>query len=270
MKWMAENVELRHDPGLFLPGCRTIIMIAVNYYTPELHLQFPNFPRISRYAWGRDYHKVVGNILREISRHIDGIAESAGITGYTNKITVDSGPFRDKVWAWRAGLGWIGKNSILITRKFGSWVFLGALLTTLELEPDGNGPHPDHCGKCTRCLDACPTGALIGPRRFDARACISYLTVEHAGEIPSRYRDKLSGWLFGCDECQEVCPWNIKFAKQTGNRDFYPRTGLHVPDLNLLSQMDDEEFGELTAGTPLRRAGRERLRRNTLAVMGLL
>ncbi len=264
---MADNLDVRNDPGVLLPGCRSIIVIAVNYYTPQLHLRFSNFPRISRYAWGRNYHKVLGKILGNLTEEIRELARGAGIDDAEFRIAVDTAPFRDKVWAERAGIGWIGKNSMLITRKFGSWVFLGALLTTLELEPDK--PSPNHCGTCTRCLDACPTSAFAAPGELDARACLSYLTIEHDGQIPVRYRDKLSGWIFGCDTCQDVCPWN-RFAKPASNRDFNPREGLLIPDLQLLSRMDEDEYNRLTTGTSLRRAGHERLRRNALAVMGLL
>ncbi len=267
MNWMADNVEVRNDPARLLSGCGTIIVIAVNYYTPQLHLKFPDFPKISRYAWGRDYHKVVSGILKKLAVEVQDIADAAGIGNVNYQVAVDTAPFRDKVWAQKAGLGWIGKNSTLITRKFGSWVFIGSLLTNLHLEPDSE--HPDHCGTCTRCIDACPTEALVGPSQLDSRACISYLTIEYEGHIPDRYCEKLSGWIFGCDICQDVCPWN-RFAKPTNTRDFKPREGLVVPDLQLLSQMSVEEYDSLTRGTALRRAGRDRLRRNALAVMGLL
>lgn len=269
MSWMAENTEVRSDPRLLLPQCRSIIVIAVNYYTPQLHLRFPNFPRISRYAWGRDYHKVLGGIIKKIETRIREMAREEGIEKPKFTAAVDSAPFRNKVWAQRAGLGWIGKNCLLITRQFGSWVFLGALLTTLDLQPDDKGPHPDHCGNCTRCMDACPTNAIVDPGKLDARACLSYLTVEHKGQIPVRHLENLSGWVFGCDTCQDVCPWN-RFAKPSRTADFQPREGLVVPDLHLLSQLTDEQFASLAAGTSLKRAGRERLRHNALAVMGLL
>jgi len=267
MSWLAEDVDIRNDPSKLLDGCRSIIVIAVNYYTPQLHLRFPNFPRISRYAWGRDYHKVVRNILKETERRVDELALKSGIADSRYLGVVDTAPFRDKVWAQRAGLGWIGKHSILITRQYGSWVFLGALLTTLDLEPDA--PHESHCGKCQKCRECCPTGAILEGGQLNARACISYLTIEHPGHISSRYIPHLSGWVYGCDTCQDVCPWN-RFAKPTKNIDFEPREGLLVPDLQMISMMTDDEYDKLTTGTALRRSGRERLRRNALVVMGLL
>jgi len=185
------------------------------------------------------------------------------------KTAVDSAPFRDKVWAQYAGIGWIGKNTMLITRQFGSWVFIGSLLTTLEFDRYSDPFDGNYCGNCTRCLDACPSGALIGPGRLDSRMCISYITVEHAGQLPSSYKENPAGWVFGCDICQDVCPWN-RFAKPTRHRDFSPREGLLVPDLHVMSQMSVADYEKLTNGTPLRRAGRERLRRNALTVMGLL
>jgi len=269
MKWMAQNVDVRSDPARLLPGCRSIISIAVNYFTPQLHLAFPNFPRISRYAWGRDYHKVVGGILKKIATAIAEMCGEEGIEDYEYRIAVDSLPFRDKVWAQRAGIGWMGKHSILITREYGSWVFIGSILTNLDFGDEYDSPHPAHCGKCEACIDACPTGAILREGGLNARACISYLTIEHPGEIPSRYRDGLGGWIFGCDTCQDVCPWN-RYAKPTRHRDFNPRDGLLVPDLQNISHMDTDEFDRLTQGTPLQRIGSERFRRNALAAMGLL
>lgn len=269
MSWMARNRSARNDPSKLLPGCKSIVVIAVNYYTPHHHLRFPNFPRISRYAWGRDYHRVLKDLLKKLRDEIDDVARESGVYGAKYRIAVDSAPFRDKVWAQKAGIGWIGKNTALLTREFGSWVFIGALLTTLDLEVTSTSPHPDHCGKCEACLEACPTGALVGPGRIDSRACLSYLTIEYKGRIQDQYQDRFEGWIFGCDTCQDVCPWN-RFARPARIPHFSPREGLLVPDLRLLSHMTEKEYDELTKGTALRRAGRERLRRNALAVMGLL
>ena len=269
MGWLERNIDVRHDPEKLLPGCRSIIVIAVNYYVPQLHFNFPNFPKISRYAWGRDYHKVLGDILSGIQNSIIESVESESGEEPKFKIAVDSAPFRDKIWAMRAGIGWIGKNSILLTRKFGSWVFIGSLLTTHEIDGELDTQHPDHCGKCERCIDACPTNTILPGRQIDARGCISYLTIEHEGEFPNHFRDSMNGWVFGCDICQDVCPWN-RFARPTRHADFHPREGLVVPDLTMLSRLTEDEFDRLTSGTPIRRMGRERLRRNALAVMGLL
>ena len=270
MSWMARNPDIRNDPSKLLPGCRSIVMIAVNYYTPHHHLRFPNFPRISRYAWGRDYHHLLGDLLKKLRDEMDDVARETGIYGARYRVAVDTSPFRDKVWAQRAGIGWIGKNSLLLTRQFGSWVFLGALLTTLELDATSTEPHPNHCGNCHACLDACPTGAIVRPGQIDARACLSYLTIEYGGKIQSRYQDRFEGWIFGCDTCQDVCPWNARFARPARIPHFSPRDGLLVPDLQLFGHMTAKEYDMLTKDTPLRRAGRDRLRRNALAVMGLL
>ncbi|MCX6645826.1 MAG: tRNA epoxyqueuosine(34) reductase QueG [bacterium] len=269
MAWMQNNIDIRHDPEKLLPGCKSIIVIAVNYYVPQLHFNFPNFPKISRYAWGRDYHKVLGEILGRLQKSIVESVENSGGEKPLFKIAVDSAPFRDKIWAMRAGLGWIGKNSILITRKFGSWIFIGSLLTTYKIEGEYDMQHPDHCGKCRLCIDRCPTSAIMQGRHIDARSCISYLTMEHDGDFPKHHKDSLNGWVYGCDMCQDVCPWN-NFARPTRHHDFHPREGLVVPDLRELSKLTEDEFDRLTAGTPIRRVGREKLRRNALAVMGLL
>jgi epoxyqueuosine reductase len=269
MAWMARNREKRSDPSKLLPGCKSIICIAVNYYRPDQHLNMEKFPKVSRYAWGRDYHKVLQGILRKLIADLIELSENQARRS-DFYIAVDSTPFRDKVWAQRAGLGWIGKHTNLISRELGSWVFLGAVLTTLDLnESEIAGGHPDHCGTCTACIDACPTGAIVGEYKLDSRACISYLTIEHKGEIPNKYRDRLDGWLFGCDVCQDVCPWN-KFQTPTGNPDFTPRHEWLVPDLYQLSHLNEKKFDSLTGGSPVRRAGVDKLKRNALAAMGLL
>jgi epoxyqueuosine reductase len=269
MKWMAQNVDVRNDPSRLLPGCRSIISIAVNYFTPQLHLAFPNFPRISRYAWGSDYHRVVTGILKKLATAISKMCEEEDIDDFEYRIAVDTLPFRDKVWAQRAGIGWIGRHSVLVTREYGSWVFIGSLLTNLDFGDEYDSPHPDHCGNCTACIEACPTGAILQEGGLDARACISYLTIEHPGEIPSQYRESMEGWIFGCDTCQDACPWN-RFARPSRHREFNPHDGLLVPDLHSISHIDADEFNRLTRGTPLNRIGREQLRRNALAAMGLL
>lgn len=265
MKWMSKHRAERANPENLLPWCKSIIMVGVNYFTPNPHLQIKNFPKISRYAWGRDYHKVIRKILKTLSGEM-----SEYDAGARFRIAADSTPFRDKVWARKAGLGWIGKHTLLISETIGSWFFIGAILTTMDIAGAGQTRiQKDRCGNCTKCINACPTGAIIAPYKLDARACISYLTVEHDGEIPSRYRDHLDGWLYGCDICQDVCPWN-KSPEVTGIEDFKPRHELLVPDLGIFSQMDIGDYDRITTGTVLRRAGREKLRRNSLASMGLL
>jgi len=213
---------------------------------------------------------VLRKILKNLAAEIGDASKQEGIEDAGFRVVVDSAPFRDKVWALKAGIGWIAKHTNLITKSHGSWVFIGALLTTLDLDESGqSGGHQDHCGSCTKCIEACPTGAIVKPYQLDSTACISYLTIEHNGKIPLRYAEHLDGWLYGCDVCQDVCPWN-RFQQPTEIADFEPRSGLLVPDLRVLSSMSQEEYDKLTEGTALRRAGRENLRRNALANMGLI
>lgn len=269
MTWLAQNRELRSDPGKVLDGCKSIIMIAVNYFTPYYHVGIPNFPKVSRYSWGGDYHVVLRNILQELEIEIKNLALSVRCEKVRTKIAVDSLPFREKVWAVRAGIGWQGKNTLVINKEYGSWLFLGGLLTTLDLDPGPVNEVPDNCGSCTLCIEACPTGALKDQGILDARVCISYLTIEHDGIIPAPLRDQLSGWIYGCDVCQNVCPWN-QYAKPAKLPYFMPKPELLVPDLQVWSQMSSEEYEKLTHGTSMVRCPSEYLRRNALAVMGLL
>ena len=269
MLWMMKNREFRNDPAKLLPDCKSIVMIGVNYFTPHSHLRTENFPKISRYAWGCDYHEVLRSILKKLADELKALVKENGEPAPKFRIAVDSAPFREKVWAQRAGIGWIGKNSLIITREFGSWIFLGALLTDIGIHPVQAESHPNHCGKCAKCIDSCPTSALRHPGRINANQCLSYLTVEHDGAIPNRFPDRLNGWIFGCDICQNVCPWN-RFSKKARLPDFSPRQELLIPDLHFLSTMEEEEFNRITLGTPIHRSGRERLRRNALAVMDLL
>jgi len=214
--------------------------------------------RVSCYAWGDDYHDVMGPALAEL----ESFARAHGAT--RTKSYVDTGPVLERDWAALAGLGWIGKNTTLISQRLGSWLFLGTVLLDVELTPDG--PHPDRCGTCTECIDACPTGALRAPNLLDSRLCISYLTIEHKGAIPQRLRPLIGDWVFGCDVCQTVCPWNVK-AAPVPRPEFAPRPGLNPIDLEFALR-HPEEPAKLTAGTPVERAKGTRLLRNLMVAAG--
>ncbi len=253
MHWMARTKAIRQDVQLRLPGTRSVIVVARNYHAPRPP-KTPDSGRVSCYAWGRDYHRVLRRPLRELAAHIESLGESVATC-----CCIDSGPVLEKLWAVRAGLGWLGKNSLVLRRDLGSWFFLGTILTTLELPPDS--PIPDFCGTCTRCIDACPTNAIVEPRVVDSRLCISYHTIENRGEIPEELQSAFDDWVFGCDICQEVCPWN-KDVPVTGERDFHPRPHHAHPPLKWLEAMDEAAFQEAFAGTPIMRAKLQGMQHN--------
>lgn len=259
LEYLERNIEKRIDPQCILPGARSVIVVAQNYYTPYSHCLYPNHGKISRYAWGKDYHKVMAKKLRKLSRFIKEMEPSAA-----TKFYVDTGPVLEKQWAVRAGIGWQGKHTNVISRKFGSWIFLGVLCTTLELRPDS--PIKDYCGRCTACIDACPTQAITQPYVLDATRCISYWTIEVKAdkEIPDNIAERLEGWIFGCDICQEVCPWN-KFQKPSSEQLFAPvkETTLHI---DAIEQMDETEYAERFRGMPIKRAKLQGLKRNARAL----
>ena len=248
MKYM----ERRRDVRELLPGCRSVIALGVNYHVP--HEPAPG-PRVSCYAWGEDYHLVVGRMLAELVPQLEARRPGESFRAYC-----DTGPVLEKAWAQRAGIGWIGKNGCLISQEFGSWVFLAVVLTTAELEPDA--PHADRCGTCERCLHACPTDAFVAPGVIDARKCIPYLTIEQWQPIGTG----VAPWAFGCDDCQTVCPWN-KRAKACERPEFAPRPGQDVPDLKQWIAMRGPEFRATYGDTALQRPGRRGLARNALAVL---
>ena len=262
MEWLSRNIAKRIDVREILPSARSVIVVARNYYTPHLHADDPGHARISRYAWGRDYHNLRPKKLKKLAAHIAGLVPEAEARWY-----VDTGPVLEKQWAVRAGLGWMGKHTNVITRELGSWVFLGVVISSVEFEYDG--PIPDFCGDCTRCIDACPTDAIVAPYRLDAVRCISYITIEQKPkeELPADLAGKFENWAFGCDICQEVCPWN-RFQQPTDEPDFQPRPGLldiTIDDLRLIS---DEEFERRFQGSPVRRATAEGIRRNARGLKG--
>ncbi|MEG3439925.1 tRNA epoxyqueuosine(34) reductase QueG [Pannus brasiliensis CCIBt3594] len=257
MDWMAN--PKRQDIQACLPGVRSLISVALNYYTPHPQSDDPEHGKIARYARGRDYHKVMTRKLKAFSRWLESTGEEVRTRYYS-----DTGPVQDKVWAQRAGLGWIAKNGNLITRDFGSWVFLGEILTNLYLTPDR--PHTDHCGTCTRCLAACPTGAIVNPGVIDANRCIAYHTIENRETaIPSEIAERLSGWVAGCDICQEVCPWNQRFARETDVAEFQPHADNLAPRLDELATLTEEEWDRRFTSSALRRIKAPMWRRNARA-----
>ena len=261
MQWMARDVETRVDPRRLFPQAQSVIAVALNYYTPHAHSENSQTGKVSRYAWGDDYHEVVGSKLRTLLAWIkERIPEAEG------KICVDIQPLMDKAWAVRAGLGWIGKHSNLITQRFGSWVFLGELLLNLDLDYDTEQVE-DHCGTCTLCIDACPTAAITDPYVVDSNKCISYATIElRAPEMPDEFAGKLDGWLYGCDICQDVCPWN-RFEENTTEARFEPRTGNVNADLSEIEKLIPETYAERFHGSAMKRAKLAGLQRNARALV---
>lgn len=245
MAWM-DNPKRKNIRAL-MPEVRSLISVALNYYTPHKHSEDPRIGKISRYGWGRDYHKVMGKKLKALSNWLRSQNDSI-LTRYY----VDTAPIQDKVWAQRAGIGWIAKNGNVITKKYGSWVFLGEILTNIELTPDS--VHTNHCGTCTRCISACPTNAIVKPHVVDANLCIAYHTIENRDqELPPEIANNLSGWVAGCDICQDVCPWNQRFAKETNIADFQPYDGNLNPPLAELAKISERDWDQKFRGSALRR-----------------
>jgi len=258
MDWMRRTRDLRQNAALKLPGVRSVVAVAAGYAQPRPPTP-PDHGKVALYASFRDYHRVLLPRVRLLGGRLTELAP-----GTEHYACVDSGPVRERAWAARAGLGWIGKNSLLLHRELGSWLFLGALLTTAELAPDT--PAADRCGTCRACLDACPTGAIVAPRVVDSNRCIAYHTIENKGAVPGEVGGRAGDWVFGCDVCQEACPWNRR-APETTEPDFRLRPGVAAPPLDELAGMDEETFGARFNGTPVRRAGLEGMRRNARAVL---
>ncbi len=262
MHYMENYFDKRVDPRQLVKDARSVISLAMNYYTPFEHSRDPAIGRISRYAWGDDYHDIIRHRLKQLLAFIqEQIPECQG------RVFVDSAPIMDKQWAVRAGIGWQGKNSNVITRDLGSWIFLGEVVVNIDLNYDV--PIANYCGSCTRCIEACPTGAIVQPYVVDARRCISYLTIELKPdeEIPKALQPKLGNHIFGCDICQDVCPWNVKFARPTGEKSFYPRSINREPKLKELAKMTESEFRENYRKSPIKRAKYKGFIRNILVAL---
>jgi epoxyqueuosine reductase len=259
MHWLERDVEKRIDVTKVLPNAKSVICVALNYFTSSQHSNTPALGKISRYAWGDDYHFVMTTRLEKLYEFV-----KSEIPGVEGKIYVDTGPMMDKTWAVRAGIGWLGKHTNIITRKFGSWVFLGEILIDAELEYDT--PMLDYCGTCTACIDACPTQAIVQPYVLDAHKCISYLTIEHRGELPQEIVSNFQNWIYGCDICQDVCPWN-RFQHETEEPAFRPREENAAPRLTELAEMSQEEFSQRFRKSPIKRTKHSGMTRNAKAVL---
>jgi epoxyqueuosine reductase len=260
MGWMARDPEQRADPRKLFPEARSVIVVAINYYTSLQHSDTRATGKVSRYAWGDDYHEVVGEKLRELLHWTKREWPEA-----EGKVCVDIQPLMDKAWAARAGLGWIGKHTNLITREFGSWVFLGELLLNLELEYDRE-EIADQCGSCTLCIDACPTGAIVEPYVVDSNRCISHATIEsRAPRIRADVASHLEGWLYGCDICQDVCPWN-QMTPATNEPSFEPREGNVNASLSEIRELGPEAYAARFRHSAMKRAKISGLQRNARAL----
>ena len=255
MAWMENHFEKRVDPRALVEGAQTVVSVLQNYYQPVAHGEGKDVGKISRYAWGDDYHEVMKEKLFALYNWLD-----ARVGGISGRVFVDSAPVMDKAWAQRSGLGWRGKHSNLINRSLGSFFFIGEMIVDVPMQADG--PVPDYCGSCTRCIDACPTDAIYEPYAVDANRCISYLTIEHRGDdIPEAIRPFMHNWIFGCDICQDVCPWN-KFKHPTTEARFAPRPGVTDTELREWIELDLEGFRERFRRSPIKRAKLDGFLRN--------
>ena len=262
MDWMAKNWHKRTNPKILLPHAKTVIMAAMNYApqnNPLDYLQQKSAGNISVYARNRDYHDVIKKRLRIVASHM--------VQSYNCQVRlfVDTAPLAEKALAALASLGWQGKHTNLVSRQFGSWLFLGAILTDLTLPPDK--PHAHHCGQCRKCLDICPTQAFSAPYKLDVRKCLSYLTIEHKSSIPVHYRSLLGNRIYGCDDCLAVCPWN-KFAKTANDNAYHARNELNNPPLKNFLKLNEASFRNLFTKSPIKRIGFERFIRNVLIAAG--
>src|SRR5689334_21893137 len=265
MGWMESRADHRVSPLALWPDAKSAIALGMSYAPASDPLALavhPELGRISAYAQGGDYHKTVKKALKALARFIvDQVPSEL-------KVFVDTAPVMEKPLAQAAGIGWQGKLTNLVSREHGSWLFLGVILTSLERQPDAAAEQGVHCGSCTRCLEACPTQAFLGPHRIDARRCISYLTIEHDGAIPIELRSLMGNRIYGCDDCLAVCPWNRFADAAAANRAFLPRAELVAPRLADLLALDDAAFREMFAGSPIKRIGRDRMIRNCLIAAG--
>ena len=258
MHWIENRLAERSNILEYYPNAESVIIVTQNYYTGNTSSS-KGIGKFSNYAWGDDYHVVIKKKLYELLAEIKGYdPELDGI------VCVDTSPIMEKAWAQRAGIGWIGKHTNLITKDIGSWFFLGSIIINKKLEYD-NFYEQDLCGTCTACIDDCPTGAIIDAYQLDSNKCISYLTIEHRGDLPDEYQDKLDGWIYGCDICQETCPWNKKFAEVTNVDEFEPRDGVKNKSLKDWSNMSEEEYKKIFKKSAVKRTKYSGLMRNIKA-----
>ncbi|MCX8496004.1 MAG: tRNA epoxyqueuosine(34) reductase QueG [Akkermansiaceae bacterium] len=260
MAWMERNPQRRCDPREVLPGCQSVICLALNYYPGRSPFAAGHDGgyRIARYAWNEDYHDLIEKRLKEFDVKLQAL-------GGVQRFYVDTGPVLERDFASDAGLGWNGKSTVQIHRRLGAWFFLAELLTTLDLSPDA--PSTDHCGKCTACITACPTQAITAPRRLDARRCVSYLTIEHKGSIPEEFRVAMGDRIYGCDDCLDACPWN-RFAHESREITFHAREAVFGNSLTDFLALDEDGFRALFAKSPIKRIKRPRFLRNVCVALG--
>lgn len=257
MEWMQRTAAERSDPQRILPAARTVVVLATNYFHED-RPEAPGTGRIARYAWSNDYHDVIRPRLEKLA---DSMAEAGG----TQRCFVDSGPVMERDWAAACGLSWHGKSTMGIHPELGTWFFLSVILTTLDFTPDE--PLPDRCGRCTRCIDACPTQAITAPYQLDARRCISFLTIENKGAIPEEFREAMGDRIFGCDDCLDACPWN-RFARASRDAALQPRREMLRKPLREFLALDEADFKALFRGSPILRAKRRGFLRNVCVALG--
>lgn len=255
MSYMERNIDKRKTVSQILPDAKSVISLSLNYYTHHQYSDDKQKGKVSRYAWGKDYHLIIWEMLENLEQQLCDIDPDFRCKSY-----VDTGPLMDKVWAIKSGIGWMGKHSNIINRNYGSWFFIANIITNVQFD---YGEHiPDFCGNCTACIDACPTDAIVSDYVVDSNKCISYLTIENKEDIPQELSGKFDGWIFGCDICQDVCPWNIKFSEPAFVKDFHPKNDNKEIDFKDIDAMDNEEFKERFSGTPISRAKLKGLKRN--------
>lgn len=255
MEYMSRNAEKRKNVKEILPSAKSVISLGLNYYTPQQYSGDKSKGKISRYAWGEDYHLIIWKKLDSLVEELKKIDPQFEAMTY-----VDTGPLMDKAWAVKSGIGWLGKHTNIINKEIGSWFFIATVITNYKF--DYLLQVEDFCGSCTACLDACPTGAIVEEYVVDANKCISYLTIENKEDIPEEFKDKFDNWIFGCDICQDVCPWNNKFSQSTLQHEFYPKNNNSEIDLAEALNMAQEEFSIKFRRSPVKRTKLKGLKRN--------
>lgn len=255
MTYMERNIEKRKDVRQILPDAKSVISLGMNYYTDHHHKNEKNYGKISRYGWGKDYHLIIWEKLDRLIEKLKELDPSFEAKSY-----VDTGPVMDKAWAVRSGIGWLGKHANVINRKNGSWFFIATVITNYEFA--GSAKLENYCGSCTACIDACPTHAIVKDCVVDANKCISYLTIENKGEIDKSLSGKFDNWIFGCDICQEVCPWNKKFSKPAAEKEFQPKDEKTEISIQSIKEMNEEIFKERFFESPVLRTRLKGLKRN--------
>ena len=255
MKYMERNLEKREDVSKILPDAKSVVSVALNYYTDHKHSNKDGKGKISRYAWGKDYHLIIWNLLEELEQELKHLDPEFKCKSY-----VDAGPVMDKTWAVKSGIGWMGKHSNIINRNYGSWIFIANIITNYEFDYDDK--IPDFCGSCTACIDACPTQAIVSDYVVDSNRCISYLTIENKEQIPDEFKSQFEGWLFGCDICQDVCPWNIKNAKPTKEEQFKSIKEILNYTKKDWEDLTEVEFNRLFKNSAILRTGFKKMIKN--------